>query len=84
MTRLFIVKTLLSKQPAKRQATIDVTTDVLTFHQVKQEMSDFLGYDIERLNKWIITYVFYTMGTQLIVSGVPATGAIEVRTLTII
>ncbi|KDQ22497.1 hypothetical protein PLEOSDRAFT_1087113 [Pleurotus ostreatus PC15] len=54
MTRLYIVDTLLSSKPYKRERTIEVTREVLTSEENKQIMTQLLGYDVEDLARWVI------------------------------
>lgn len=63
MTRLSIVKSLLSNQRDIRRQTIKVTLNFLTRDQTKQEMSERLGYGVEQLSTWVITYVAYPTRT---------------------
>ncbi|KAF4566479.1 hypothetical protein EYR36_011906 [Pleurotus pulmonarius] len=65
MTRLSIVKSLLSNQRDIRRQTIRVTLNFLTRDQTKQEMSERLGYDVEQLSTWVIT----TDGAHITIRG---------------
>ncbi|KDQ22010.1 hypothetical protein PLEOSDRAFT_170716 [Pleurotus ostreatus PC15] len=54
MTRLSMVKSLLSNQRDVQRQTIKVTLNFLTRDQTKQEMSERLGYNVEQLSTWVI------------------------------
>ncbi|KAF4572420.1 hypothetical protein EYR40_004510 [Pleurotus pulmonarius] len=78
MTRLSIVKSLLSNQRDIRRQTIRVTLNFLTRDQTKQEMSERLGYDVEQLSTWVITCVAYPTSIYLI-DSLTATDAIKAQ-----